>query len=246
MNDILTIVTKELKEYWKARGSLRSRLLSFLPLLIIFGIYFPLQQRELWVEAPFLPGIYYTWLPFFLAGGTTADSFAGERERHTLETLLATRLSDRSIFLGKVLAVVIYTLAMTWTAAVMALITLNVTRNGGPFYMYGASALALIVVGGALVSLLMTAIGVLASLRAASVRAAAQWFSMMTLVLFIGGPLLLQALPASVQETIARALQTANMTVVGIIAAVVVLAVDVGLLAIGIARFQRTRLILEE
>jgi ABC-2 type transport system permease protein len=246
MADIVTIIAKELKEYWKARGSLRARLISFLPLLIIFGIYFPLQQREMWAEAPFVPGMYFMWLPFVLAGGTAADSFAGERERHTLETLLATRLSDRDIFLGKVLAVTIYSLGVTWAAAVLALITLNVTRGGGPFYMFGASALALIVVGGLLFGLLMTAIGVLASLRAASVRAAAQWFSVMTLVLFIGGPLVLQALPAPIRDAIGRALETANLTAVGIAAALAVLAVDVALLAVGIARFQRTRLILEE
>src|SRR5512137_949446 len=110
MTDVVTIVAKELKEYWKARGSLRARLIAFLPLLFIFGVYFPLQQREMWTQAPFVPGVYFMWLPFVLAGGTAADSFAGERERHTLETLLATRLSDRDIFLGKVLAIVIYSL----------------------------------------------------------------------------------------------------------------------------------------
>lgn len=246
MTDILTIVAKELKEFWKARGSLRARILSFLPLLVIFGIYFPLQQREMWVEAPFVPGLYFMWLPFVLAGGTTADSFAGERERHTLETLLATRLSDRDIFLGKVLAVVAYSLAVTWAAAGLAWITLNVTRKGGPFFWYTAAGLALIVVGGLLIALLVTAIGVLASLRAASVRAAAQWFSIMTLVVFIGGPLILQALPASVQQAIVGALETANLTAVGIALALGVLALDIVLLAIGIARFQRTRLILEE
>ena len=35
-----------------------------------------------------------------------ADGIPGERERHTLETLLASRLSDRSILLGKVMAAV--------------------------------------------------------------------------------------------------------------------------------------------
>jgi ABC-2 type transport system permease protein len=246
MADIVTIIAKELKEYWKARGNLRSRLISFMPLFIIFGLYFPLQQREMWMEAPFVPAMYFMWLPFILAGGTAADSFAGERERHTLETLLATRLSDRDIFLGKVLATVIYSLGVTWACATLAWITLNVTRDGGPFFWFGASALALIIIGGLLVSLLMTAIGVLASLRAASVRAAAQWFSVITLVLFIGGPLLLRALPGSIQEAIAETLATANLTVIGLGAALGVLALDVGLLATGIARFQRTRLILEE
>jgi ABC-2 type transport system permease protein len=245
MNDILTIVIKELKEFWKARGALRARLLSFLPLLIIFGIYFPLQQREMWTAAPFVPGMYFMWLPFVLAGGTTADSFAGERERHTLETLLATRLSDRDIFLGKVLAVVIYSLTITWGCALLALVTLNVTRGQGPWFVYDAAGWALIIVGSLLLSLMMTAVGVLASLRAASVRAAAQWFSMATLALFIGGPLLLQALPVAARDAVMRVLETADWTVVGLAAALGMLLLDGALLALGIARFRRTRLILE-
>lgn len=244
MSDIAVMVSKELKEFWKARGSLRSRLLSFAPLLVIFGICFPLQQREVWMEAPFMPGLLLMWLPFVLAGGRAADSFAGERERHTLETLLATRLSDRDIFLGKVLATVIYCGGVMWVCALLGLITLNVAKGVGPFFMYSPSALALIVVGSTLLSLLMTAVGVLVSLKAASVRAAAQVFSLITLVLFIGGPLVLQALPDSALAWLQQALLTADLAAIGIVGALIVLAVDIVLLALGIARFQRTRLIL--
>ncbi len=245
MNDTWIIVRKELKEFWKARGSLRSRLLSFLPLLVVFGIYLPLQQRQAWTEVPAVSGIWFMMLPLVLAGGTAADSFAGERERHTLETLLATRLSDRDIFLGKVLATVLYCLSITWSCALLGWIALNVTRGAHPWFMYTAPVLALITVGSALVSLLMTAVGVLVSLRAASVRAAAQVFSLVTLVLFIGLPVVSQALPASAKEAIGQALVGANWSVVGLVAALVVLLVDMALLAVGVARFQRTRLILE-
>jgi ABC-2 type transport system permease protein len=245
MNDVWIIVRKELKEFWKARGSLRARLLSFLPILVVFGIYLPLQQREAWTEVPAVSAIWFVMLPLVLAGGTAADSFAGERERHTLETLLATRLSDRDIFLGKVLATVVYCVTITWSCALLGLISLNVTRGEGPLFMYSPAVLALITVGSVLVSLLMTALGVLVSLRAASVRAAAQVFSLITLVLFLGGPLLLQVLPASAMQTLGRILAAANMTALGLAAGSVLLAVDIILLAIGVARFQRMRLILQ-
>jgi len=245
MEDIRTIVVKELKEFWMARGSLRSRLLSFLPMVIVFGIYLPLQQREAWTEIPAVAGIWFTMLPLVLAGGTAADSFAGERERHTLETLLATRLSDRDIFLGKVLATVIYCVGIVWGCALVGLISLNVTRGPAPFFMYGAPVLALILVGSILVSLLMTAVGVLVSLRAASVRAAAQYFGFATLAIFIGLPLIVQALPDSAKAALDRAVLGANWTAVGLTVAAAILAIDALLLSIGIARFQRTRLILE-
>jgi ABC-2 type transport system permease protein len=104
MNDVLIVMIKELNEFWRARGGMRSRVASFLPIFFIFGVFWPLQGREAWVSVPFLPGLLFMLLPLTLAGGTAADSFAGERERHTLETLLSTRLSDRDIFAGKVLA----------------------------------------------------------------------------------------------------------------------------------------------
>jgi len=44
--------------------------------------------------------------PAMLAGSLAADAFAGERERRTLETLLATPISDRSLVVDKTIATV--------------------------------------------------------------------------------------------------------------------------------------------
>lgn len=243
MEDILTVVWKELKELWYARGETRARLLAYLPILFIFGIVMPLQEREAWVNTP-LAGIFSIALPFILAGVAVADSFAGERERHTLETLLATRLSDRDIFLGKVLACVIYSLTLVWGCMLLSLISLNVTRGSGPLFFYGSAILFMIVVGALLSSVFTAAIGVFVSLRAPTARAAAQVFSMVTLVLFVGGSFLIQALPASAKDALFRMLSTVNWHLIGIAAALIVLVLDIALLALGIARFQRTRLIL--
>ena len=46
------------------------------------------------------------------------DAIAGERERHTLETLLASRMPDRAILLGKVIAIVLY----AWGMGVLSLL----------------------------------------------------------------------------------------------------------------------------
>jgi len=237
---------KELKEFWRARGGLRSRLVSFLPVFFVFGIFWPLQGREAWVTLPFLPGLLFMLLPLTLAGGTAADSFAGERERHTLETLLSTRLSDRDIYVGKVLATTLYCTGLVWACALIALITLNVTRGAEPVFWYAGISWLLITLGTLLLAVLMTAIGVLVSLRAPTVRAAAQTFSLVTLLVFVGVPLLVQFLPLTAQLALAEALTAANVTLVVVVAAGVVVVADIVLLALGIARFQRTRLILEE
>jgi ABC-2 type transport system permease protein len=58
-------------------------------------------------------------LPIFLPILVAAQSIGGERERRTLEPLLATRVSTLSIILGKSIAAVVPALAMTWIAAVL-------------------------------------------------------------------------------------------------------------------------------
>ena len=246
MNDILIVMVKELKEFWRARGGMRSRLVSFLPIFFVFGVFWPLQGREAWISVPFLPGMLFMLLPLTLAGSTAADSFAGERERHTLETLLSTRLSDRDIYAGKVLATTLYCTGLVWACALIALITLNLTRGNEPIFWYAGISWLLIIVGTLLLAVLMTAIGVLVSLRAATVRAAAQTFSLITLVVFVGVPLLVQFLPASVQLALAQAVTSSNLLLVALAAGSAIAIADVVLLALGVARFQRTRLILEE
>jgi ABC-2 type transport system permease protein len=58
-------------------------------------------------------------LPIFLPILVAAQSIGGERERRTLEPLLATRVSPLSIILGKSIAAVVPALALTWIAAVL-------------------------------------------------------------------------------------------------------------------------------
>jgi ABC-2 type transport system permease protein len=73
----------------------------------------------------------FMMIPFFLLVAiinsmvTAANSFAGEKERNTLETLLFAPISIIDLFVGKVLASLIPALGITFAAYVINLIVVN-------------------------------------------------------------------------------------------------------------------------
>ena len=87
MQDILTIVWKEYKEFVRQRGSLRGTVMVMVVPALILGVLFPFQTGRMWMESP-LQLASWVWVPLLMVATMIADSFAGERERHTLETLL--------------------------------------------------------------------------------------------------------------------------------------------------------------
>jgi hypothetical protein len=69
-------------------------------------------------------------LPIFLPILLAAQSIGGERERRTLEPLLATPISTLDVILGKSLAAVVPSLLITWAAAALLCIGLDVLARG--------------------------------------------------------------------------------------------------------------------
>ncbi len=65
--------------------------------------------------------------PLMISTIIAAESFAGERERKTIEALLYTPASDAELFIGKALAAFIPALAVTWVSFLLYTIVLNVT-----------------------------------------------------------------------------------------------------------------------
>ncbi len=241
--DIWTIMQKELKEIMAMGGGGRRGWLSQLIMLGVFGIFLPLQSGRAWVETPMVL-MAWAWLPYLLTASTVADSFAGERERHTLETLLASRLSDRAILFGKALAVVVYACALSWLLVLLGLITVNVIAWGEGLVMYTPLTGFGIVVFSLLGSGVAASAGVLISLRAATARQAAQAMSMVIFVLFI--PIfILQFLPQETQFRIFQMLNGIDPWQIALYAATFLFVLDVGLIATALARFKRSRLILD-
>jgi len=244
MADVWTVMWKEWKEIFLQRGSLRGGAWNLLLMIGVFGVFLPLQTGRAWVESP-LGLIYWAWVPLFLVTTVVADSFAGERERHTLETLLASRLSDRAILLGKVGAAVGYGWGLTMVGMLVGLVTVNLAHGRGELLLYPAAVFVGIVLLSLLASGLVAAAGVLVSLRAATVRQAAQTMSIAIMLLLFVPVFGVQALPVEWKVRLAQAVMGADVEQIVLIAVAVLIVLDVGLLAAAMARFQRARLILD-
>jgi ABC-2 type transport system permease protein len=243
--DVLTMVWKEWKELLLSRGGIRGGLISTVGIpLGMLGIYLPWQNGPEWVTTPLLP-VAWSWLPLLLVGALVADSFAGERERKTLETLLASRLSDRAILLGKIAALVGYGWGLALGSLALGTITVNVVHGQERLLLPATNTVAVIVVFGLLTSLLAAAGGVLISLRATSVRQAAQINSLVLLGLILAPLALRRTVPAAWYARLAAAFAPHNLVRTELILAAVLLVADAILLTAAALRFQRARLILD-
>ncbi len=65
--------------------------------------------------------------PLMISTIIASESFAGERERKTVEALLYTPASDAELFIGKALAAFLPALAVTWVSFILYAVVLNIT-----------------------------------------------------------------------------------------------------------------------
>lgn len=242
--DIRTIIWKEFKELFAHRFSLRGGTMSLLLMIGLLGIFLPLQNGREWVESPRVL-LYWAWVPLFLVVGVIADSFAGERERHTLETLLATRLSTNAILFGKIGAAVIYGWVITLSSLAAGLITVNLA-NGGTSILFYPPALAAGILGlSFLGATLAASAGVLVSLRAATVRQAQQTLSIAIMILLFVPIYGVQALPEEWKMRLAQWVAGSEIPQIIVSVCAGLAIVDLLLIVAARSRFQRSRLILD-
>jgi len=109
-------------------------------------------------------------LPIFLPILLAAQSIGGERERRTLEPLLATRVSTLSIILGKSVAALVPALGITWVAA--ALFCAGIDAVVGRFLLPDAAWLFGTLLLSPLLALFGNAMAVVVSARVLDPRAA--------------------------------------------------------------------------
>jgi len=242
IEDALTILWKEWREIVLPRGSLRRGALNLAFPVVVLGVFLPLIAGPGWVGIGSL--ILYVWMPPYLALGVVADSFAGERERHTLETLLATRMSDTAILLGKVLTAVTYALAMTILVAFLGVAVINVAYARGAFIFFSFGTFAALVISSLLLTTTVANLGVLVSLRAPSVRIAAQRLSLWLVLPGLLATGVYTLLPAAAKDAALAFLAAGGSVpvVAGIV--FIVVALDEALFLVCVARFKRDKLVL--
>ncbi len=245
IEDLLTVMWKEYKELLSQRGGVRT---GFIPLLVVpiflLGIFLPLQAGRGWVESPTML-LTWMWLSIFLVTSMVADSSAGERERHTLETLLASRLSDRAILLGKICATVGYGWGLTLASMLVGLVTVNLVYGAGGLLLYSGEVAFAGVILSILAAMLVASIGVLVSLRAPTVRHAQQTLSIGFMIMWFGAIFGAQAVPAEWRARLASSLAVLSGTNMILVAMALLSLFDIGTLLIVVSRFKRARLILD-
>jgi ABC-2 type transport system permease protein len=125
----------------------------------------------------------YLLVPLVVATVIAADSFAGERERRTLEALLHTATTDEDLFLGKLLAAYLPAVIMSWVAFAVYSVLANLlgARAAGGIFFPSPTWLVLAFWVAPGVSLLGIGLMVGVSSRVRSLQAAHQVGSLLVL-----------------------------------------------------------------
>jgi len=236
--DMGAVMWKERKSILRFRGS-RSRLMLTMLSPILLATFFPWQWGPEWVSQ--VPPLVMAFIvPAILVGLTVPDSFAGERERHTLQTLLASRLPDRAILWGKLVVSLLFGWGVTLCMMLITLVVLNIAFWDGQLLLYtlpiGLGSVVLSFISASLIG----GLGVLLSLRSETAQEAAQ-----KLMGFIMVPaILLQVVFFAFQDRAVQVIETVNGPRLLVIVLGVMLALDVVIMLLAMRSFRRSRLAL--
>jgi ABC-2 type transport system permease protein len=233
--DVSTVAWKELREILSAGGTVRSRrgVIRTIVFPVLLGVFLGVQAGT--ARSSFTRGISVFpvgLLAMATAAGLVTDAVAGERERHTLETLLASPASDASILAGKMTAVVGYAWVLALTQLVAVGLASAIAGRGVPPLL-----LLLVAVLALLEAVLAAGFGVQFSFSAPTVRVAARKQAQYSVFINV---------IASAVNVLAVAPTHGPVRPVAVVTAIVVLVVsDTVLVAMAHTRFRRGRLVLD-
>lgn len=235
MSDLWTMIWKEAKDSLLQGG--REAWVRPLIMIGILGLFLPWQLRQSWLALSPTAMLLILALPFLFISLFVGDAIAGERERHTLETLLASRISDSAILFGKIMVMVGTAWGMVLASLLLGLVSANLASGQGRWAFYGSfgllgEALTLCL----LTSLLATSVGVEISLRSATVRQAQQLVMVATLVLLVAVAVVVAVLPK-------QAVSALSAEEIWLIALVVLAVLDTIVLGVLRVRFRRSHVL---
>ena len=245
MQDALTVAWKEWRELLRIGGGRRGAIVRAMVSVGLLGVIWP------WlIGAPFVS----SGLPMLFAASTAAmyvsalvpDSFPGERERHTLEALLVSRLPDTAILIGKLGAIMSYALSAAMLMLLAGWVTVNLKVSGG-LLLYRTNVIVTAVVMSVLTAGLVGAFGTVVALRAATVKQAQQVLTTGLMLVLLAPAIMAEAWPSGWQRLVTAfgSSQPAGtrrlITIAGIM-----LVVQVLLMMVAKQRFVRDRLLGEE
>ena len=245
-DDVKTVIWKERRLLFSQRGGRTQLILTLLVPAVLFAIVMPWQEGSSYFRSPLviIAGIF---IPMLIVMITIPESIAGERERHTLETLLASRLSGRTILFGKLIVSIGLALFISLVAFIVGFAVANVTDWTGQLVFYSPMIAVASITLSFLVASLSASAGVLISLKATTVREAQQ--KLMAAVMF---PVLLLGIAGTfvltieaVRDQIMGIIDRIDPIVLFLVIAVVLIVTCYFLIRAAMKRFQRARLTLD-
>ncbi len=241
--DLRTVIWKE----WRSliHGQSRRQLMVMVAMLAFWAVWLPVQTGADWMTDGVISILIAVLLPALVVAVTVPPAFAGERERKTLATLLATRLPDEAILFGKlVVPVVVGCLAMV-AVLLVGLVAANAASWEGTPRFYDPVVIIPDLVIGFLVAIMSGAVGVAISLRARRVQDAQQTISMMLMLpaMGLGFVFFILAEMTGGIDQVAVRLDGVSGWLVALVFIGILVVIDVVLMGIAQRRFRRSRLI---
>jgi len=132
------------------------------------------QGKAAYVATAFLFAAFFLIIPTMMATLLAANSFAGEKERHTLEGVLYTPVRDTELVVGKILGAVAPAVVLSWLCFAVYTVIVNVlgTPIVGRQYFPTTNWWVLMLLVVPTVALFVTACVVWVSARVATYQAA--------------------------------------------------------------------------
>lgn len=243
IDDVRTVLWKE----WRSlmHGQSRRQLLIMTATLAFWAIWLPVQTGADWMTDGILSILVSVLLPALVVAVTVPATIAGERERKTLATLLATRLPDEAILFGKLAVPVALGCVAMIAVLLVGLVAANIASWDGSVRLYEPVVIVPDLIIGFEVALAAAAAGVAISLRARRVQDAQQTLSMMLMLpaMALGFALFIVMQLTGGIEVAAERLDGLSGWVAAAFVIVLLGLLDAGLLASARRRFRRGRLI---
>ena len=245
LDDLRAVMWKEWRELGDQFDTRSKGNVIILTLVIIqFSVVTPVFIGPSWLSSAALL-MTFPLLASTISVQPTVDGFAGERERHTLETLLASRLRDRAILWGKMLSSFIPSVIVGLLMFMIGVVSINIAHGHGRVLLPPAWA----TLGVGLITPLFCgfsiAAGIFVSLRAATVRQAAQNFGYIFVAVMLTPIIVPLLLPAAWRERALEGLKDIGGVRVVLLVAAVFLVIDAVFLLAADRRFRRGRLTLD-
>jgi ABC-2 type transport system permease protein len=182
--DATATFLKEVREQIQFGARNRGQVFGILVSVVVVNVVFPIMVRHPVAATVMLMGMAGMYV-VMMGAFASADVYAGERERHTLPTLLATRVSDAGVYLGKLAALLTLGVGAGLAQVVLGTLALLVFF-GTSINVAGSLLLGLIILVASLpLALLMTSLGLMVSARSRTVRGAMQVMPIVFMAFFL-------------------------------------------------------------